>query len=91
MTEADPTVSGVIDDCFGQADAAIGRMPRRIATKNVEAHRTREIRSSSTVGKSTEHGPFVRRGSVLRQRVQPRADVRRLRRPCDCSPKSQDL
>lgn len=54
MTEADLTVSGVLDNCFGLADAAVERMPKRIATKNVEPYRTREIRSSSTAGKSTE-------------------------------------
>lgn len=44
MTDAGLTVSGVLDDLLGQADVVVDCTPKRVAAKNIETYRTREIR-----------------------------------------------
>ncbi|UYQ73442.1 type II glyceraldehyde-3-phosphate dehydrogenase [Pelagibacterium flavum] len=44
MTDAGVTVTGVLDDLLGQADVVVDCTPKRIAAKNVETYRARELR-----------------------------------------------
>jgi hypothetical protein len=71
MTEAGVTVTGVLDDLLEQADVVVDCTPKRVAAKNVEPYRAREI-------KFIVHGgePLVRRRSVFRQRDRPHIDPR---------------
>ncbi|MGQ4274199.1 type II glyceraldehyde-3-phosphate dehydrogenase [Terrihabitans sp. B22-R8] len=44
MTDAGVTVTGVLDDLLGQADVVVDCTPKRIAAKNVETYRARELK-----------------------------------------------
>lgn len=44
MTEAGVTVTGTLDDLLKQADVVVDCTPKRVAAKNVETYRAREIK-----------------------------------------------